>query len=192
MEPDIIPAPAEAGVIKTAREAAGMTIQAAAERSRDLDPESKGVSPVYWGYVERGAGGRRGVQAPARASDMKLALMAATVGLAPGDLTRAGREDAAAVLAEMGRRRRPAAPADDDLPQVLRNMDARKLRPWLEQVDRDLADALTGERQAFDDFELGVLRNDQHTFDAKRVLVAYSRMVRYGDNPGASRSRNTG
>jgi hypothetical protein len=181
------PAPPEAEVIRLARMAAKLSPDEAAAKVREAGGK---ISASYWRDVERGHGGRRGLRVTTRASDERLAQMAQAVGVTPDQLAGAGRPDAATVLAVMTRR--PAAPADDDLPQVLRNMDARNLRPWLEEVDRDLADALTGDRQGFDDFELGVLRNDQHTFDAKRVLVAYSRMVRYGGNPGASRSRNTG
>jgi transcriptional regulator with XRE-family HTH domain len=130
MDPDTHPAPPEAEIIKLAREAAGMTIQAAAERSRALDPEGHGVSAVYWGNIERGTGGRRGRRVPARASAMKLALMAGTVGAEPGQLAGVGREDAARVLAEM--RRKP--PADRALPILRQIADEEELEPWIRQV----------------------------------------------------------
>jgi len=116
MEPDITPAPPEGGVIKTAREAAGMTIQAASDRSRRLDPQGNGVSPVYWGNIERGEGGRRGQRVTARASDMKLALMARTVGVTPEQLTWAARGGAAHVLRVILRSNNPAGTDDRPLP----------------------------------------------------------------------------
>lgn len=102
MPPDITPAPPEATVIRLAREAMGITAQAAADAT-------SGISAAYWRDVERGHGGRRGQRVPARASARVLAAMARTVGVEPHQLAEAGREDAARVLAEI-QRREGAAP----------------------------------------------------------------------------------
>ena len=99
MSPDM---PPEADVIRLAREAMDMTAQDAAEASRARD--GKGVSAAYWRDVERGYGGRRGQRVPTRASARALAAMARVTGVAPAQLARAGREDAARVLEEILRR----------------------------------------------------------------------------------------
>jgi transcriptional regulator with XRE-family HTH domain len=90
--------PPEARLIRTAREAAGMTAAKAAEATKGA------VSATYWRDIERGHGGRRGQQAPARASARLLAAMARVTGVTPDQLAGAQREDAARVLAEILRR----------------------------------------------------------------------------------------
>src|SRR5260370_40987390 len=96
MSPDISAVPPEAEVIRLARKAMDITAERAAEASRARDGE--GISASYWRDVERGHGGRRGKQVAVRASDRALAAMARVVGVVPGQLARAGREDAARVL----------------------------------------------------------------------------------------------
>jgi hypothetical protein len=146
MDPDIPPAPPEAKVIKLAREAAGLTIQAASEKSRHLDPEGKGVSPVYWGSVERGTGGRRGQKVPARASAMKLALMGRTTGVEPRHLAEAGRPDAARVLDEILRReiagqaQSAPPPETPSLVAMLPPVVAAQVAPLLAQIRKQVAD----------------------------------------------------
>jgi hypothetical protein len=54
MEPDTPSPPPEARLIRTSREAAGMTAAQAAHASDGA------VSATYWRDVERGYGGRRG------------------------------------------------------------------------------------------------------------------------------------
>jgi hypothetical protein len=105
MSPEIPPAPPEADVIRLARKAADMTAESAAEATRTQD--GRGISASYWRDVERGHGGRRGKQVPVRASDRALAAMARVVGVTPGQLAGAGREDAARVLGEVLRRESP-------------------------------------------------------------------------------------
>jgi transcriptional regulator with XRE-family HTH domain len=101
-------------------------------------------------------------------------------------------EPASRLLAAAGYENVPAAiPSDDDLPPVLRGLDPREIEPFLVAVDQDLADRLNG-GDPFDDFEHGILRNDEHTLDAKRVLLAIGRMYRAGVLPGQSRNRSTG
>lgn len=100
MEPDTPAPPPEARRIRTAREAAGMTAAQAAHASEGA------VSATYWRDVERGYGGRRGQQAPARASARLLAVMARVTGVAPDELAADQREDAARVLTEIQRRDR--------------------------------------------------------------------------------------
>jgi transcriptional regulator with XRE-family HTH domain len=90
--------PPEARLIRTAREAVGMTAARAAEATKGA------VSATYWRDIERGHGGRRGQQVPARASARLLAAMAHVTGVTPEQLAGAQREDAARVLAEILRR----------------------------------------------------------------------------------------
>jgi hypothetical protein len=178
------PAPPEAEVIKLARTAARLSPDEAAAKVREAGGR---ISASYWRDVERGHGGRRGLRVTTRASEGLLAQMAQAVGVDAEQLAAAGRADAATVLAEMSRRG-PAVPADADLPPVLRGLDPREVEPFLQGVDADLAAALTGERQPFDEFETGILRNGQHSIDAKRVLIAIARMYRAGVLPGQSRN----
>jgi len=107
MEPDTPAPPPEARLIRTAREAAGMTAAQAAQATDGA------VSAGYWRDVERGYGGRRGQRAAARASDKTLAAMARVTGVTPGQLNEVQREDAARVLAEILRREESAARPDD-------------------------------------------------------------------------------
>lgn len=96
--------PPEARLIRTAREAVGMTASQAAEATGGA------VSATYWRDIERGHGGRRGQRVQARASARLLAAMARVTGVTPDQLKKAEREDAARVLEEILRREtRPAA-----------------------------------------------------------------------------------
>jgi transcriptional regulator with XRE-family HTH domain len=109
MEPETPAPPPEARLIRTAREAAGMTAAQAAQATEG------GVSAIYWRDVERGYGGRRGQRAPARASDRLLAAMAHVTGVTPDQLAGAQRENAARVLAAR-LRRASVSPAAEPAP----------------------------------------------------------------------------
>jgi Helix-turn-helix domain len=95
MDPDTPAPPPEARLIRIARNAAGLSADAAAKSTGGA------VSPVYWRDVERGYGYRRSQRVPARASDRVLAHMAHAVRVAPDRLEEAGRPDAAATLREI-------------------------------------------------------------------------------------------
>jgi hypothetical protein len=110
MEPETPAAPPEARLIRTAREAAGMTATQAAQATEGA------ISATYWRDVERGYGGRRGQRAPARASDMTLAAMARVTGVTPGQLAGAHREEAARVLTEILRREGKPPPVTESAP----------------------------------------------------------------------------
>jgi transcriptional regulator with XRE-family HTH domain len=111
MEPDTAAAPPEARLIRTAREAVGMTAAQAAQATEGA------VSATYWRDVERGYGGRRGQRAPAKASARLLAAMARVTGVTPDQLAGAQREDAARVLTEI--LRREGAPAAAPRPDIM-------------------------------------------------------------------------
>jgi hypothetical protein len=129
-----------------------------------------------------------------------LAAIEAAYRLEPGTITRFLSGAELAGEADQARQFTVApppepdsvVPADGDLPPVLRGLDAQEIKPWLEEVDRDLAAVLAGESDPFDDFERGVLRDDRHSIDAKRVLIAIARMYRSGRPPGQPRARNAG
>jgi len=118
-------APPEAEVIRLARNATGISAQSAAEATKAHS--RKGVSATYWRDVERGYGGRRGERVPVRASDQALAAMARVVGVAPSQLTEAGREGAATVLREIQRR-------ESDRDQDVYDLVARTLTDPLEKM----------------------------------------------------------
>ena len=102
-----IPAPPEADVIRLARLAGRLSVEDAVTGVRAAGGQ---ISATYWRDIERGHGGRRGRRVPARASEGLLAQMARAVGVQPDQLTRAGRDDAARVLAEIMRREAPPQP----------------------------------------------------------------------------------
>lgn len=103
-----IPAPPEADVIKLARLGARLSIDDVVAKVRAAGGK---LSATYLRDIERGHGGRRGQRVPARASEGLLAQIAHEVGVTPGRLASAGREDAARVLEEI--RRRENLPGDD-------------------------------------------------------------------------------
>jgi transcriptional regulator with XRE-family HTH domain len=177
----------EGRLIAAAAKRRNLSIREAARRA--------GISYGRWrqvvaGYQNVSPGSFAAVHAPA----MTIAKMATAVGLTPEQVESEGqRPDAAEIMRSDGADLSvPALPSDADLPPVLRGLDPREIEPFLEEVDRDLADALTGDRDPFDDFEAGILRNDRHTLDAKRVLLAIGRMYRAGVLPGQSRNRSHG
>ena len=110
MHQETPPPPAEARLIRLAREATGMTAGEAAKSTNGL------VSAVYWRDVERGHGTRRGERVPTRASARLLAHMARAVRVSPERLEGEGeRPDAAGVLREMLREDpSPRPPFDED------------------------------------------------------------------------------
>ena len=132
MEPETPAAPPEARLIRTAREAAGMTAVQAAQATEG------GVSATYWRDVERGYGGRRGQRAPARASDRLLAAMAHVTGVTPDQLAGAKREAAARVLMEI--LRREADPRADTPP--LRSVPAVPAARGVEEVAQEILDGI--------------------------------------------------
>lgn len=97
MARDLPPPTPEGALVRRVRESIRprMSIPAAADRA--------GVSEVTWGNVERGYKGTGKDSDPIRivATAQTLAHMAYAIGLRPADLQKVGREDAAAVLAEM-------------------------------------------------------------------------------------------
>lgn len=188
MGQDIPAAPPEAEVIRLAREATGMTAQSAAEASRAHD--GKGVSAAYWRDVERGYGGRRGERVTTRASARALAAMARVVGVQPAQLTAAGREDGARVLEEIHRRQRPAPPPlepvrKENLTSLLHDQDLERLAPYLEEVDRQIAEFRPWE----DEYEADTWRKPGVPIDDRRVLIALYRRHRDEQATGSGRSR---
>lgn len=120
MNPETPLPPAEARLIRIAREATGMTAADAARSTNGI------LSPAYWRDIERGYGGRRGQRVPSRASDRVLAHMARTVGVSPERLEEAGRAGAAEVLREA---LRAIDPAEAELMRLVReNPDDEVLR----------------------------------------------------------------
>jgi transcriptional regulator with XRE-family HTH domain len=88
------PAPAEAVLIRLAREAAGIRVSDAAERA--------GISVARWSQIESGSETRAGRVNPVRAKPGTIARMAREVGLTPERLAGEGkRPDAAAILGEI-------------------------------------------------------------------------------------------
>lgn len=88
--------PPEAVLIRLVRQAAHLSIAAAAERA--------GISTARWTQIEQGYETRGGERKPAWAPPDTLAHMAAAVGVSADRLETEGkRPDAAAVLREMQR-----------------------------------------------------------------------------------------
>ena len=98
--PDL-PATLEGDLIRRARDRAvpKLSIRRAAARI--------GISPEHWGNIERGhkSAGATETPRPLSPSASMLAKMAGVVGVTPGELAEAGRQDAARELEEMQRRR---------------------------------------------------------------------------------------
>jgi hypothetical protein len=85
----------EGSLIETAANATGLSVKKLAANA--------GISDTRWRHIVRGwqpaqGGGQNPVVAPA----LTLAKMAFTVGVSPDQLTQAGREDAADLLARLG------------------------------------------------------------------------------------------
>jgi hypothetical protein len=96
------PPPAAAVLIRRAREAIGLTAEAAAAQVRASGGK---ITAPYWRNIENGYGYRRGETVPMPGSDEKLAFMAAVTGVTPRQLGEAGRPGAAARLRAMGAHR---------------------------------------------------------------------------------------
>lgn len=138
MEPDTSVPPPEAVLIRRARAAAHLTVEAAAEAVRSAGGK---ISASYWGDVERGQGGRRGARVSVQASPQILAHMARAVGLTPERLRAAGRanaSEAAEILDEMTRG--PVTAEPSALP--LDDVDEGELRPYLQGVLDEIAAAI--------------------------------------------------
>lgn len=101
------PAPPEATLIRTARKAAGLSIEAAAEQAGAL-------SFVRWSQIENGYESRGGQRRPIRGTDTHIAHMAHVVGISPERLEHAGRPDAAVVLREIILQEQLAAERDEE------------------------------------------------------------------------------
>jgi transcriptional regulator with XRE-family HTH domain len=105
--------PAEAVLIKRARQARGLSPEDAAAKTTVIKSRR-------WRQIEAGRDGDR----PATGEDHVIAHMAAVVGVEPALLARAGRAEAAEVLREIGRQAAADAPPDqlaispDEMPQV--------------------------------------------------------------------------
>jgi transcriptional regulator with XRE-family HTH domain len=96
--------PPEAVLIRLVRQAAKVTVAAAAKRA--------GISTARWTQIEQGYETRDGERKPAWAPPDTLAYMAAAIDLPPDRLEAEGhRPDAAAVLREMRRPGVQSAPA---------------------------------------------------------------------------------
>lgn len=103
MSPDVPDPTPEGTLIRTARTAAGLKIQQAANATDGA------VSATRWSQIETGREMRRGRTVQARAATGTLARMAAVIGVTASQLADAGRRDAAEVLLEMHRQQRVAS-----------------------------------------------------------------------------------
>lgn len=97
------PATPEGRLLRTAREDAGLTMQQAAD--------AIGISRKQLGEIERGISQGREFHPP----DRTLAPLAAKLGVTPEQLTAAGRENAARIVADM----QPAVADDDRVMETL-------------------------------------------------------------------------
>lgn len=117
--------PSEAALIRIARQARGLSPEAAAE----LLPFK--LSGVRWRQIEKGYERKNPpklVSAPART----LAHMAHVLGLSPERLEKAGRADAAEILREIGRAE-AEAPSDTPLSpdgEMVRRVVLATAREW--------------------------------------------------------------
>jgi hypothetical protein len=119
---------------------AGLSVRAAAGRA--------GISEGRWRQI---AGGYQvvssGVYAPVRGPAGTVAKMAAVAGVAPAELTAAGRPDAAKALAAT-QTAPTAAAADEDVLQRVRAMNQDQARELLATIARQLGISLPGEDHA--------------------------------------------
>jgi len=96
--------PPEAALIRLAREASGMSPEAAAARA------TVKLGGSRWRHIERGYETK---DRPVRAPDKTLAHMARAVDVSPERLDEVGRGTAAAILREILRRESETAPAPE-------------------------------------------------------------------------------
>lgn len=166
--------PPEALLIRTAREAAGMTAAQAAGATKG----AVSVSATYWRDVERGYGGRRGQRVPVRASDRLLAAMAHVTGVTPDQLAGAQRENAARVLTEILRRETgPIA-----VPPSLRPVGPY---PAAESAKDEIGEEiLAGLLSRYGDHEVVRAIGGQHWRDAGTRVIA---ILRFTKNPELDR-----
>ena len=102
--------PAEAALIRVAREAAGLTITEAARRVSAANPDAS-ISTARWSQIEQGYEMRGGQIREVTAKPGMLARMAAVFRIPPERLAgEGGRPDAANILAEIQRQEAPAEP----------------------------------------------------------------------------------
>lgn len=137
--------PAEAVLLRLAREAAGITQADAAARLAARFQRK--FTPARWSQLEGGYETRDGVCKPISPPPHTCAQMAFIVGIGPGRLIAAGRADAARVLEEILRNPRAAEPATpatpdghDDLETVIRLLTG-VLDPSRQELIADLANA---------------------------------------------------
>jgi len=193
MEPDNQARPPEAVLIKRARAAAGMTVEAAAAAVRAAGGQ---ISTSYWGDVERGQGGRRSRRVPVRASARTLAQMARIFGITPDRLAGEGqRPDAAEILDEILRSEESGQPASQDGSRqpahmkFLDQVDEGALAPFLAAVEAQVraATPADGRRpsgaQAFPGApQEAELWETRHISDAdKPRAIAMLRLIAAGD-----------
>lgn len=108
--------PPEAVLIRLVRQAAKVSVAAAAKRA--------GISTARWTQIEQGYETRDGERRPAWGPPDTLAYMASAIDLPPGRLETEGkRPDAAAVLREMQR------PGGDPAAQVIASPSRPDRRP---------------------------------------------------------------
>ena len=117
--------PPEAIVIKRARQARKMSPE-------DAAPLTGIIRSRRWRQIEAGHASGRAI----RGDDDVVAHMAAVVGVAPGQLTEAGRGEAAEVLREILRQQNGGRP-EDHAPDDPRR--AIETRPGLTDRDRAIA-----------------------------------------------------
>lgn len=118
-------APAEAELIRLARQARGLSPDEAAERTPIR------IKGFRWRQIEKGWKGKVGTSERAIAPDKTLAHMAYTVGVTPSRLAEAGREKAAAILREIQIQN---AGQRATLPDPLDNLDAERQRIILDML----------------------------------------------------------
>jgi hypothetical protein len=118
--------PPEATLIRTARKAASLSIEAAAEQAGAL-------SFVRWSQIENGYESRGGQRRPITGTDTHIAHMAYVVHVSPERLEQAGRPDAAVVLREIILQEHLAAEREPEPPRR-RFANAGLQRMWDEHV----------------------------------------------------------
>lgn len=136
--------PPEAALIRVARQAAGLSIAAAAQAAI-ID-----ISLPRWSQIETGYEIRRGKAKPVRARDDTIAHMAYVTGVSPARLDQAGRPEAAEVLREIHRRQdaRSTVPEGTESLDGLTPEEIRIVRDFVGMLRARSAAQEPGERSA--------------------------------------------
>ena len=121
------PPPAEADLIRLARQARGLSPEEAA----DLTPVR--IKGFRWRQIEKGYKGKVGESDRVIGLPKTIAHMAYTVGVTPSRLAEAGREDAAAILREIQIQK---AGATTSLPDPLDQLDPERQRIILDMLQQ--------------------------------------------------------